>query len=415
MYTIANNTWFSEPLDHGKGRLVFPGGPAAATDPNTGLVYIPRARNVNGTLEVFVYDPSLKAAAPNLKMFPSGETVSFQFVFAWNAYRGSMIFFGRDTYILDVTTFTWSAGPSAPQVRASMACASAGDYFVAWGGHVDNRYTETSGSILYFNFVTNQWVDEALINSNTTATTTFISTTTPSSPPEPNLNQESPANNATAIGGGIAGAIVLGVIIGILVARHRRRSGNSPSIDNTSTGYSYGKQELPYADESDSPTSGLSPNKDPQWNNPTNNPQWNNPNNNHSTSASHPATGNDPQDAFQTPMQVYDALPAPHKYLLNQYKSPQHVSPFVFTNIQSNLYQQQQQQQQQHQGELAWSGAPQDTSESAISPVEDPAEQLALMKAMHEQRLERIRQEREADLQRFRERWQTDIPGKAEL
>ncbi|KAG0200732.1 hypothetical protein BGX33_010817 [Mortierella sp. NVP41] len=326
-----------------------------------------------------------------------------------------MQFAVNSTYILDVTTFTWSAGPSAPQVRASMTCASAGDYFVAWGGHVDNRHTETSGSILYFNFVTNQWVDEALINSNTTATTTFISTTTPSSPPEPNLNQESPANNATAIGGGIAGAIVLGVIIGILVARHRRRSGNSPSIDNTSTGYSYGKQELPYADESDSPTSGLSPNKDPQWNNPTNNPQWNNPNNNHSTSASHPATGNDPQDAFQTPMQVYDALPAPHKYLLNQYKSPQHVSPFAFTNIQSNLYQQQQQQQQQHQGELAWSGAPQDTSESAMSPVEDPAEQLALMKAMHEQRLERIRQEREADLQRFRERWQTDIPGKAEL
>ena len=41
-----------------------------------------------------------------------------------------------DLHILDVTTtpYTWSSGTSATQGRAGMACASAGNYFVAWGG-----------------------------------------------------------------------------------------------------------------------------------------------------------------------------------------------------------------------------------------------------------------------------------------
>ncbi|KAG0203343.1 hypothetical protein BGX33_009161 [Mortierella sp. NVP41] len=51
-----------------------------------------------------------------------------------------------------------------------MACASAGDYFVAWGGYTSD-FGGDSNKILYFNFVANQWFDETSIN-NAIATTT---------------------------------------------------------------------------------------------------------------------------------------------------------------------------------------------------------------------------------------------------
>ena len=41
-----------------------------------------------------------------------------------------------DIYILDTITLTWTAGTPAAskEVRANMACAVAGDSFIAWGG-----------------------------------------------------------------------------------------------------------------------------------------------------------------------------------------------------------------------------------------------------------------------------------------
>ncbi|KAG0220432.1 hypothetical protein BGX33_000107 [Mortierella sp. NVP41] len=474
-YTIANNTWSSTELIDPKGDAASITFQKAVVDPKTGFVYIPDGHTLflQGT-SVLVYDPSSKAVS-NFKMFPKGNDEFFEYDAAWSAYRGSMILFGggfnritraqlmvlwemspkgiwtklvakgvkpitystscmamahggqklivfggitydkktlakivvNSTYILDVPTYTWSAGPPAPQGRAAMACATAGDYFVVWGGYnmVDD-IEDPKGQTLYFNFVTNQWIDEAKIN-NTPVTTRAMPTVTatPPSSTEPNLNQESSTNNAAAIGGGIAGAVVLGIIIAILILRHRRRSS---STDDISAVYPYGKQGLPYTDESDSPTSGLSLNKDPQWNNPINNPQWNNPKNNHNIASSPPGMGNGPQDASQIPVQVYEESSAPHKYLLNQYNGPQHVSPFVPTVVQSDSHQQ--------QGVRAWSAAPQDVSETPMNPIEDPAEQLALFKAKHEQRLERIQQEREAELQRFREQYQNNIPpGKEEL
>ncbi|KAG0220423.1 hypothetical protein BGX33_000098 [Mortierella sp. NVP41] len=267
-------------------------------------------------------------------------------------------------YILDVTTLTWSAGHTS-DVRG------------------DPR------KLLYFNFVTNQWFDEVSINKPKPGAATTTPAATPSSPPVPNLNlnQKSSTNNAGAIGGGIAAAVVIGAIIGILVVRRRRQS----------------KQKQIHVNS----PSKLIPNK---------NPQWDKPDDNHSTIDSQSVTANDAQDASQVPMQDPDPLPGPHKYLVDQYNGPQHTSPYVSTNGQFNPHQQQHQQQQQLDG-LVWSRAPQDTSESPMRPieVEDPDELLAQVKAKHEERRERIRQERETDLQRFREQWQTDIPGKAEL
>ena len=62
------------------------------------------------------------------------------------AYGGSkMILFGGSTisrrslgsiYILDMKTLSWMKGPDVDpsQNRSGMACAVAGDNFVAWGG-----------------------------------------------------------------------------------------------------------------------------------------------------------------------------------------------------------------------------------------------------------------------------------------
>ncbi|KAG0203344.1 hypothetical protein BGX33_009162 [Mortierella sp. NVP41] len=385
-YSIADNTWSSPELVDPQGNVTFSYSQPAVVDPTTGLVYIPQGRpvnNIDDSEKVLVYDPSSKAVS-NLDLFSNSYEMSYD-DFAWNAYRGSMMLLGRSflagnanatvvwemtpqgvwtkqktkgiefiiddgscmalahggrkliayggyhdeknekavgwtksnkIYILDVATFTWSVGPPAPEGRAYMACASSGDYFVAWGGYTSGVGL-LSSKTMYFNFVTNQWIDETWINNDTT-TTTVAPTVTPSSPPEPNLNQESPTNNAAVIGGVIAGAVALGTIIGILVVRHRRRPRNSSSIDTTSADYPYGKQGMPFTETSDPhtiPTSGYTPNKDPQWNN------------NRNMASSHPAAGSDSKYGCQIQTQDYDALPGPHKYLLNEFNGPQYIPP----------------------------------------------------------------------------------------
>ncbi|KAF9086605.1 hypothetical protein BGX23_008691 [Mortierella sp. AD031] len=163
-YTIADNTWSSpEPVDPEKN-LNFDSR-SAVMDPATGLVYIPQGNRESDTNDIFVYDPPSKVIS-YLKMYSS-------------THGGrKMIVFG--------------------------------------GSYADKTTSFPSGKALYFNFVTNQWIDEAWIN-NATSATTVAPAVTSSSSPEPNLNEEFTTNNAAAIGGGTAAAVVFGVIIGILV------------------------------------------------------------------------------------------------------------------------------------------------------------------------------------------------------
>lgn len=39
-----------------------------------------------------------------------------------------------DMFIFDTVNYNWTKAATSPNVRTEMACASAGEYFVAWGG-----------------------------------------------------------------------------------------------------------------------------------------------------------------------------------------------------------------------------------------------------------------------------------------
>jgi hypothetical protein len=39
-----------------------------------------------------------------------------------------------DIFIFDTVTSKWTVGPRSPTNRTEVACASSGDFFLAWGG-----------------------------------------------------------------------------------------------------------------------------------------------------------------------------------------------------------------------------------------------------------------------------------------
>ncbi|KAF9089682.1 hypothetical protein BGX23_006512 [Mortierella sp. AD031] len=190
-YSISANTWALVPGVGTTGnnsvtRL------KAATDPTTGLVYIPK-----GTNNLFVYQFGKGPLAPEL-MPPLMVDGLNSYTWVWNEVRESFFLFGGETtepymgtyfqefspskrswivlptsgpmpprttgscmvpahngtkmilfggndaagisvgtlFILDVTNLTWTAaqGVQPAQYRTEMACSVSGDNFIAWGG-----------------------------------------------------------------------------------------------------------------------------------------------------------------------------------------------------------------------------------------------------------------------------------------
>ncbi|KAF9120473.1 hypothetical protein BGW39_011337 [Mortierella sp. 14UC] len=93
----------------------------------------------------------------------------------WTPYNGTkMVVFGGESlqgsqsveggprgaiYILDVPSLTWKRGPDVDPIhnRSAMACAAAGDSFVAWGG---KSKTDTLNSTIIFNIDDSVWTDK---------------------------------------------------------------------------------------------------------------------------------------------------------------------------------------------------------------------------------------------------------------
>ncbi|KAF9095427.1 hypothetical protein BGX29_009045 [Mortierella sp. GBA35] len=137
------------------------------------------------------------------------------------AYGGSkMILFGGQTfdslkpailngpqgaiYILDVLNMVWTRGPDIdrPSNRSSMACAVAGDNFVAWGG---KNYTAMLDSTVIFNIKDNIWTD---------------------------IFRPSRKTNGASIGGGVAAAAVLvAVFVGVFLYHHKRKRRTQAHAD----------------------------------------------------------------------------------------------------------------------------------------------------------------------------------------
>lgn len=43
-----------------------------------------------------------------------------------------------DMFIFDTANYTWTKAATSPSPRTEMACTSAGEYFVTWGGTADS-------------------------------------------------------------------------------------------------------------------------------------------------------------------------------------------------------------------------------------------------------------------------------------
>ncbi|KAG0242584.1 hypothetical protein B0O80DRAFT_447697 [Mortierella sp. GBAus27b] len=208
-YDISTNSWKSlgrsESLSttHGLG---------AATDPSTGLVYIPNGYISNGTVQMARYD-STKDILDSKPMSPGlGNLVSYSIawseqvkkmivyggaingtnsvkgdMYTWDsvnlwtvvtqkgdlplprqsacmvpAYNGAkMILFGglsdqsnsvlSDIFILDTATMTWTKGmdAGAGAARAYPACAVSNDQFIAWGGGGISTVIHSNITVVY--------------------------------------------------------------------------------------------------------------------------------------------------------------------------------------------------------------------------------------------------------------------------
>ncbi|KAG0210502.1 hypothetical protein BGX33_004855 [Mortierella sp. NVP41] len=224
-YDVPSASWLEKrPLPENHTNIISNAVYQSVTEPSTGLIYLPSASHDGAGM--FVYNTTSDKAT-SLSMPPSNvingsvSGYTFQWCSYRNTYGGSkMILFGGQTfdslkpailngpqgaiYILDVLNMVWTRGPDIdrPSNRSSMACAVAGDNFVAWGG---KNYTAMLDSTVIFNIKDNIWTD---------------------------IFRPSRKTNGASIGGGVAAAAVLvAVFIGVFLYHHKRKRRTQAHAD----------------------------------------------------------------------------------------------------------------------------------------------------------------------------------------
>ncbi|KAF9125744.1 hypothetical protein BGW39_007194 [Mortierella sp. 14UC] len=315
-----------------------------------------------------------------------------------------------DMFIFDTTTYIWTKATSAPKPRTDLACASAGDYFVGWGGVEDANSDQPSAELLLYNFKTDNWVKQEEITSHLN-TNTSISTSSAGS----GFNNSGISRaEAAAIGGGTAAAVVvIAVIVGLIIYRRHQRKYTGPKRH---------PQDLKpdssaYPGKSDSTLlfrNGLDPNVtlDPRASfNPAAGPQhWDA---NLKTEITDGAEREVFAPTFDLPNPQYQPLPMSEG--ADPSSQPAMSSPFLSPQRYSNTaqldpsWQQQQQQRQQSQSLTASlnTAARSPQGEHNESPV-GPLEQIKLIQATYEQNMEQMRRDQQAALERVRRQWEED-------
>ncbi|KAH7051421.1 hypothetical protein BKA57DRAFT_457172 [Linnemannia elongata] len=156
-----------------------------------------------------------------------------------SAYSGTkMIVFGgaglngvtnAAIHILDLPTREWTLGESAnaTHARRNMACATSGDSFVAWGG--ESGLENKDSTPIVYDIRNNQWTN--VFRRNTTLPV-------PTEPSTPIITVAT--TDFAAIGGGVAGAVLVAATVGFFIYRRRRptKASNSNSKDNDGVGFS---------------------------------------------------------------------------------------------------------------------------------------------------------------------------------
>ncbi|KAG0028425.1 hypothetical protein BGZ82_008433 [Podila clonocystis] len=139
-----------------------------------------------------------------------------------------------DIYVLDLTTWTWSARITLnPDLaRVDPACGATGDYFVSWGGSQDNIVVSSNITLL-FNIKTMSWTDR------------FVPPPSPSPPPPPSPPPEEKTSKVGMIAGIAAGVVVLLAIVGFIFYRRGKRQHDGKAEDGKDGGGTGGATVVP--------------------------------------------------------------------------------------------------------------------------------------------------------------------------
>ncbi|KAG0018522.1 hypothetical protein BGZ81_010194 [Podila clonocystis] len=131
-----------------------------------------------------------------------------------------------DIYVLDLTTWTWSARITLDPdlARVDTACGATGDYFVSWGGSQSNTAVSSNITLL-FNIKTMSWTDS------------FV--------PPPSPPPEESGSKVGMIAGIAAGVVVLLAIVGFIFYRRVKRQQDGKAEDGKNGGGTGGATVIP--------------------------------------------------------------------------------------------------------------------------------------------------------------------------
>ncbi|KAF9142641.1 hypothetical protein BG015_000718 [Linnemannia schmuckeri] len=518
-YNVATDTWSKEvpicktPFGANTALLSIASFQPALTDPRTGLIYIPYGYEVGKSMLVFNNASNACSGIPMPEgesngqlyawsesrnaIYMLGDTVPSMRITLWqfdlntrhwntfnvdpqvqldacmaSAYGGrKLILFGGttaeglrhgNTYIFDTTTNTWTTGATSPNPRSEMACATAGDYFVAWGGYENSAGEIYPAEILFYDIKNDKWVNRTDIVPPPVTPTLSVPVASGTSAGSgsantglPNTDTSSTSKNTAAVfGGGVAAGVVLitAIIIGFIFLRRRRRNAkakrdpqdlklNSLPFPNSSQASLASKGRLDTQNVANAPHAPFDPtiNSFPHYkasiqDSPTHDQDSNITMQNQAgdgliwTQGYHdqsprPGTGGAGRVETTYPIppptplspQLYH-MPPPHQDQdeseFNQpqtWNSPQHLEPV--SPLRSPDYGKLQQEFPSPASSTARN--PQGQQSNDMTPINDPLEEIAAVQAKYEQHVERVRQEQQAEMERIRREWEEQMAGRA--
>ncbi|KAK5808905.1 hypothetical protein F5H01DRAFT_53338 [Linnemannia elongata] len=133
-----------------------------------------------------------------------------------------------DMFIFDTANYTWTKAATSPSPRTEMACTSAGEYFVTWGG-TDLSLTATNPTpMLFYNIMNDKWLKQEANSTFSDAVYPSASTNTEGSGSVntglPSAEELTSKNKGAVVGGGVAaGVVAIAAIIGFLLYRRRTK------------------------------------------------------------------------------------------------------------------------------------------------------------------------------------------------
>ncbi|KAK5823555.1 hypothetical protein F5H01DRAFT_401911 [Linnemannia elongata] len=233
----------------------------AATDGDTGLIYIPEGANQGS--KMVVLDPETFTMTtvdmpldllPNidafLEYFPGNKTwaslatngaglprISRHCMVQGYGGRKIVLYGGHEwnqglqqlrglIFVLDVPTMTWTQGDPINPLYASAdsACTLTGTNFISWGGSQMATNKQVLATPVIFDVEKRKWIGQFQKQaypppSSTTSTSPTSPSTSTSSPTSP----DSKGSNVAAIAGGCAGAVVMLGLAGFAFWMRQRR------------------------------------------------------------------------------------------------------------------------------------------------------------------------------------------------